>query len=160
MAREAGFVALDRGQGRRTFGEAAEGERGSRGLIDGGVGFGEFGGHVVHLIVEEGGLHDPGALESPAGGGHFLDEKVLGGGAGGELGDEGFVEEEESECVFVVDADGVGGLVAGGRAGGPIGGRESVAGGGGVGGGAGFAFGCDGPARFLPVGAGGGGCGG
>jgi hypothetical protein len=35
--------------------------------------------HLVHLVFEDGGLHDPRALEMPAGHGHFLDDQMFAG---------------------------------------------------------------------------------
>ena len=80
--------------------------------------------------------------------GHFVDDEVLGGIDGGVLDGEGGVEGLELGAIFVAVTDGVGGLGIGGRS-------EAVADGG-VGGGAGFAFGRDGTSGLTSVGTGGG----
>ena len=92
-------------------------------------------------------MHGPGAVDTPAADGHFVDGEVLGGGDGRVLGDEGFVEQCELGGIFVAEADGVSGALWGG---------EAVAGGRGIGSRAGFSFGRDGPAGLFPVGTGGG----
>ena len=147
LAREASFVTEEKSERGRGLGELAEGEGGLGGVVRGFVGRGCVVGRVVHLVVEQGGFHGPGAVETPAGDGHFVDDEVLGDVGRGVPGDEGLVEEVEFGGILVGKADGVRGAF--GRHG------EAVAGGG-VGGGAGFAFGRDGPVGFFPVGTGGG----
>lgn len=56
-------------------GEFTEGERHARGLVHGFVVTVKLVHHVVHLVVEEGGLHDPGATDTPARDGHFFDKE-------------------------------------------------------------------------------------
>ena len=97
---------------------------------------------MIHLVIEEGGFHSPGAVEAPAADRHFMNGKILGGGGGCVLLDEGVVEEHELIGVFVAETDGVGGAFARG---------EAVADGG-IGGGASFAFGSNRPVRLFPVG--------
>ena len=137
---------MENGLAGRLVGELAEGEGEAHGFDHGVVVPGEVGGHAVHLVFEEVGFHDPGALHAPAGGGHLFDDELFGAGGGGELVDVGLVEVEEFGAGLDGEAEGVGEAVDGGG--------EAVAGG--VGGGAGFAFGSDGAAGFGSVGAGGG----
>ena len=86
----------------------------------------------------------------------FIDDQVFGGGSGGVLVDEGFVERDEFGDAFVSkadrfgDADGVGERAGNLRA---QGSGETMASC--VGGGAGFALGRDRPLGFFPVGTGG-----
>ena len=75
LAREARFVALQQGQTGGVFSEVLEGEGEARGLVHGFV----VPGELVRQVFEDGGLHDPRALEMPAGHGHFLDDQMFAG---------------------------------------------------------------------------------
>ena len=145
LAREPSFVTEEKSERGRGLGELAEGEGGLGGVVRGFVGRGCVVGRVVHLVVKQGGFHGPGAVETPAGDSHLVDNEVLGDVGWGVPGDEGLMEEGELGGVFVGEANGVGGAL--GRHG------EAVARGG-VGGGASFAFGRNRPVGFFPVGAG------
>ena len=68
-------------------GHSGEGQAEASGVADDLELFGDFGGHVVHLEVDGGGLDEPDATETPAGGGHFGDEFEFDGGL--EFADEG-----------------------------------------------------------------------
>ena len=144
MTGETGFVAQQGWERRGFFTQFAESEGGAGGVVRRFMLTGEIVPHVVHLVVEQRGFHEPGALEAPAGDGHFMDGEVLGGGGWGMLGDEGFVKYVELIAALVSETDRTGG--------GAIERGEAVAGGG-VGGRAGFAFGRDRPVGFLSVGA-------
>ncbi len=120
-----------------------EGKRGARGVIDGGAGFCEFGGHEVHLIVQESRLHGAGAVEAPIGNGHFANDDVLGGGDRLEFVDQGMVKGEKCFAILVAED---------GREGSAFGRGEAV-GDAGVGGRAGLAFGRDGPGGLQRIGA-------
>ena len=112
LAGEARFVTKKDGEGRGVIVEPAEGERGAGGFIGVGlVGQGDFTGHVVHLVVEQGRFHSPGALEAPTGDRHFLDDQVFDAGGGSESRDEGLVQLGELGAVFVAETNRVRGAV-------------------------------------------------
>lgn len=113
LAREARFLALQRLQGGRLFGELAVGDGDARGFVDADVLLLDGSHHAVHLIFDEVGMDHPRAMLMPTRDGHLFDEEMLRGGGGGVLGDEACVELEEFGAVFVGEADG-GGQAAGG----------------------------------------------
>jgi hypothetical protein len=98
---EAGLVAQEDGERGRLFGEFAEGECGTHGFVRRLMGCFELRRHGIHLVVNERGFHGPGALQAPADDGHFMDGEVFGGGDGGVLEGEGFVEQGEFFVAFV-----------------------------------------------------------
>jgi hypothetical protein len=71
---------------------------------------------VVHLVIEQRGLHGPGSLEARSADGHLFDGKVLGGGDGCVFDDERFVQQSKFGVAFVGEADGVGEAIRGGQA--------------------------------------------
>ena len=52
--------------------------------------FGDFGGHAAHVEADGGGLDEPDATETPAGGGHFGEEFEFEFVGGLEFAGEGF----------------------------------------------------------------------
>ena len=143
LARQARFVAQEERERLAVVCQILEGEGEVEAIIETvslrGAGCGFDG---ADLLIHERGFDEPEALLTPAGDGHFLDEDGLAGVrrvvGGGKCG----VERGEAFLIFIAEAD---------TRGEARGGREAM--GDGVGGGAGFAFGGDGPAGFLGVGA-------
>ncbi|MEO8052151.1 MAG: hypothetical protein ABI833_17205, partial [Acidobacteriota bacterium] len=116
--------------------------------LDAGEGKFDIGGAARDFVAEQGGFDIGEAAETPAGGGHGLDQLDLDGGGGGELIEIGVEETREVGGGFVGEDDGDG------REGGGAGG-EAVADG--VLGGAGAALRSGGAMGFGAVDAGGGG---
>ena len=143
LALEAAGVAEEQGECIGFAGRLLESKHGAGGVIDGLIGVCEFGGHEVHLIVEQGDLHGAGAVEAPIGHGHFADDDVLDSVDRLEFFDQSEVKGEEGLAVLIAEDGGEGGAFRGGEAVGDAG----------VGGRAGFAFERNRPAGFQGVGA-------
>ncbi len=147
VARARGFtlqtpgVAKQQGERVGFVGGLLEGERGAGGVIDGLAGGYESGGHEVHLIVEEGGLHGAGAVEAPIGNGQFADDDLFGGRGRLMLREEGEVKGEKGFAILIAEDGGERGAFRGGEAVGDAG----------VGGRSGLAFGRDGASGFQGV---------
>jgi hypothetical protein len=125
---EAAFVAVEEGE----FGLGSE-------FAESGIHAGELaaGGLLLHGVFEHFGFESPGATEAPVGGCEFLDEAELEIVDGVEALDEDVPEGLEVAGALVADED--------------LFGEKAVAHG--IGGGAGFAFGGDGPGGSGGVGA-------
>ncbi len=108
-ADEAGFVAVEEGEGARVVGEGTKGEGGAGGFVDGVAVSFQLRVFGVHFIVQQGGLHGAGAALAPLGGCDLLDQVHFAAADG--LEQPGVFPQERAEGggVFIVEDDGAGG---------------------------------------------------
>jgi hypothetical protein len=100
-----GFEAVLQGEGAGVIGQAAKGGGGEDCARSGG--WGGFRG-AGHLLLKTGGLNSPHAQQTPAGGGHGLDQGCFGGVARLELAHESRGEGVEAAHGFTLENHGAG----------------------------------------------------